>query len=168
MTTMLRTPEYEAERRASVAAKMRQPVGLRQLLAWFLAEWEAEVPDSLHVPGVWRDYVRGDEDRRAVGGSLLGAPALHGGFRSYIENSPRQTTSDGDLMRPIHHALMLMAGRTSSGRPFMARYLFQLACSGGDVSSIAARLGWPDEVLRDYTEVALSRLHRIRYDPRRG
>ena len=162
----LRTPAYADEHRSSVASRMAQPKGLRQLLAWFLAEWAEEVPDTLHVPGVWRDYVGATEERSSVGGSLLGAPALHGGFRGYIENSPRQVDPEGSLARPIHHALMVMAGRTSSGRPFMARFLFQLACSGGDISSVAMRAGWPEEAARDYAETALYRLHRIRYDPR--
>jgi len=165
---MLRTPAFADDHRRSLASKARQPHGYRGLLAWFLGEWAAEVPDSLHVPGVWRDYVRGDEDRDAVGGSLLGSPALHGGFRSYIENSPRQLTPEGDIARPVHHALVVLAGRTSSGRPFMARFLFRLACSGGDLSSVASALGWPDEAARDYAEAALSRLHGIRYDPRRS
>lgn len=168
MTTALRAPQYAAEQRASIESRMdrAQPKGLAQLMAWFLAEWAAEVPDTLHVPGVWRDYVRWDEDRSSVGGSLLGSPAMHGAFRSYTENSDRQLDPDGNVARPIHRSLMVMAGRTSSGRPFMARFLFRLACSGGDLSAVAARLGWPDEAARDYAEAALFRLHRIRHDPR--
>lgn len=158
---------YAAERRASMEAKFAQPKGLGQLLAWFLREWAAEVPDTMHVPGVWRDYVRWDEDRGSVGGSLLGSPAMHGGFRSYTENSDRSTDADGSLHRPIHHSLTVMAGRTSSGRPFMARFLFRLAHAGGDIGSVASRLGWPDEAARDYAEAALFRLWTIRYSPRR-
>ena len=167
MTAPLRTPEYQAEHRASAAARFAQPKGLGRLLAWFLSEWAAEVPDKTHVPGVWRDYVRWDEDRGSVGGSLLGAPALHGAFRSYTENSDRQTDADGSMARPIHHALVVMAGRTSSGRPFMARVLFQLAHAGGDIGTIALRLGWPEEAARDYLEAALFRLWSVRYCPRR-
>ncbi len=138
-------------------------------LRWFLAAWAEELPDRLHSRGVWRDY-----GSHAVGGSTLGSPRLHDAFRSYIEGSPYQTDYDPRLdadernavyVRPIHRALQCMTG-TYVGpldsdvgpRPFMARFLFALACSGGDWSRISTAFGLPPQVAPIYAEKALERL----------
>ncbi len=145
------------------------PRGLRELLRWFLDAWAAEIPDRLHSAGVWRDW--GPD---SVGGSLLGSPRTHDAFRAYIEASPHQLDYDPRIdtdergavyVRPVHAALARMVGRRSAGplgpslgvRPFMARYLFALACAGGDWTAISARFGIPPQVAPIYTEAALWR-----------
>ena len=150
-----RTRAVPVEHRAP-AASLVQPKGLRELLRWYLAEWSKEIPDTLHVPGVWRDFVRWDEGRRAVGGSLIGSPAMHDAFRRYVENSPSEADAEGFYMRPIHRALAAMAGRRESGPgPFMARFLLRLAWSGGDIEATGAGFGIVADVVRPYTETAL-------------
>jgi len=136
-----------------------QPKGLRELLAWFLHEWALEVPSAVHVPGVWRDYVRWDEDRKAVGGSLMGAPALADPFRRYTENSPSETDDDGYYMRPMHKAIAQLCGRHPGTKEWwMARYLFRVALGHGDLVTVGARSGLHALAVDTYTEAALYRL----------
>jgi hypothetical protein len=160
VTAALRAQPFEAEHRSSVASLMAPPRTPAQLLAWFLREWSLEVPDALHVPGVWRDHVRLDEDRASVGGSLMGSPALHGGFRSYLENSPRQLDADGRFLRPVHAALAEMAGRRSPSSVFMAAFLYRLACSGGDAEAVGRQWEFQPGVAEVYAAEALRRLWR--------
>jgi hypothetical protein len=55
---------FAGEHATSVARRTAQPKGLGGLLVWFLTGFRAEMPDAVHAAGVWRDYVRLDEDRR--------------------------------------------------------------------------------------------------------
>ena len=161
MTTIaaLRDTPYAADKRRSVERRFVQPKGLGELLAWFLREWSDEVPSTVHMRGVWHDFVRYDEDRQSVGGSLIGAPALAGEFRRYTENSANEIDQDGSYARPMHRALVTMAGRTpGTNSAFMARYLFAIAHAAGDISTVAARFGLRPEIVDVYTEAALFRL----------
>ena len=155
----LRAQPFEAEHRSSVARQMAQPKGLGPLLAWFLREWSAEVPTSVHMRGVWHDHVGLTEDRRSVGGSLIGSPALASDFRRYIENSPSEIDQDGWYARPVHRALASMTGRNANS-VFMARFLFALARAAGDVDAAAQSFGIPPEVAPVYAEAAMFRLWR--------
>lgn len=146
------------------------PRGLDGLLRWFLAAWAEEVPDRLHTTGVWRDW-----GVDSVGGSRLGTPRTHDGFRAYIEGSPYETDHDVRLdpdergavyVRPVHAALARMVGPNGGGPltpklgvwPFMGRFLFALACSGGDWRGTALRWGIPPQAAPLYAEKALERL----------
>lgn len=161
---------YQRAHEASLGlvAQAAIPRGLRRLLTWFLAEWAREVPDEIHTAGVWRDYVRVDEDRRAEGGSLLGSPRDAEPFRRYLQGSPFETDEDGSFVRPMHAAIARLAGhgghdgplRALAPLPFMARFLFRLALSGGDVEWAAATMGIPAQVMPYYTEAALYQLRR--------
>jgi hypothetical protein len=159
------------EHRASIAASMgrgRQPKGPHQLMAWFLEEWQRELPSRTHKAEVWRDYVGFTEDRMGQGGSLLGTPAYAELFRRYIEGSPFETDPDGRYVRPIHAAIARLCGRRGhdgptpklDNGPFMARFLFRLAHSG-DLGHSAASMGIPAQVQLIYAEQALYRLWRV-------
>jgi hypothetical protein len=143
------------EHRASIAASMgrgRQPKGPHQLMAWFLEEWQRELPSRT---------------RMGQGGSLLGTPAYAELFRRYIEGSPFETDPDGRYVRPIHAAIARLCGRRGhdgptpklDNGPFMARFLFRLAHSG-DLGHSAASMGIPAQVQLIYAEQALYRLWR--------
>lgn len=148
-------------------ARKAAPKGLAPLLHWFLTECANEVPERVHKGGVWRDYVGLTEDRRAEGGSVLGTPASAEGFRRYIEGSPFETDPDGRYIRPIHAAIARLCGRgghegqtTQLGQaPFMARFLFRLACSGS-IGIASDSMGIPVQVHAVYAEQALYRLWR--------
>lgn len=115
-------PEHER----SVSRAMAQPRGLGGLLAWFLDGFRAEMPEQVHTSGVWRDYVRVDEERHAVGGSLLGSPRLADPFRAFIEGSPFATEAsefeghqsragDEHYATPMRAAIARLAGRHECG-----------------------------------------------------
>lgn len=173
----LETP-YDHEYRESVARSMdagRPPRDFPSLLQWFLKAWADEIPPNLHGSSddVWRDF-----GESSVGGSTLGTPRYSDPFRQYIESdayplgNPYQTDArrgedqNGAVyVRPVHRALHRMSAgdsgrlhRNVGVRPFMARYLFALACSGGDWHSTAARFGIAPQVAPLYTEKALERL----------
>lgn len=144
----------------------RPPKGLTDLLTWFRAEWEAEIPDALHVRGVWHD---------SEASSALGAPALAPDFSSYMMGSPYATDYDPRLdtwtrgsvrLRPMHAVLAEMAGGDpASDAAFRARWLFRLACMAWDIDAAAADV-MPPQVARTYTRNALSWAW-IRWDQRK-
>lgn len=116
--------ELQREHRASIVRKSAQPKGMGELLVWFLEGWRAEMPEAIHAAGVWRDYARLDEDRRAEGGSLLGSPRLADPFRALIEGSPFATepsefeghqsrAGDEHYRTPMRAAIARLAGRHS-------------------------------------------------------
>lgn len=136
------------------------PRGLANLLAWFRAEWEAEIPDAIHMRGVWHD-------REAS--SALGAPALAPSFSDYLMGSPRRTDhdpredtwTDGAVyVRPMHALLARMAGSDpDSEGAYAARWLFRLACMGWDVER-ASHDVMPPQVARVYTHAKLQQAWR--------
>jgi len=155
------TAPYRAETYRSMERAFVQPKGLRDLLAWFLHEWALEVPDTVHTPGVWRDYVRWDEDRKAVGGSLIGAPPLAEPFRRYIENSARELDDNGYYVRPMHRAIAELAGRREDTEgAFRAQVLLYLAWSHGAIDKVAAPLRIHPLTAHTVAEDALARLWR--------
>lgn len=164
----LEQPHLDAHRASiEVTAAKAAPRGLPKLLAWFLTEWALEIPDRIHKGDVWRDYVRLTEDRKGQGGSLLGTPQTADDFRSYIEGSPFATDQDGRYVRPIHAGIARMCGRQGHSGPtfalhpypFMARFLFRLACTG-DLLVSSESMGIPPQVQHVYAEQALFRLWR--------
>ena len=153
---------YRADNYRSMERAFAQPKGLRELLAWFLHEWALEVPDTVHVPGVWRDYVRWDEDRTSVGGSALGAPPLADPFRRYTENSPSEVDADGFYMRPVHKAIATLGGRRDGTKErWMARFLFRLGLAHGDLDTVGAESGLHPHAVSVYAESALYRLWQV-------
>ena len=158
------------EHRASLSAVATKaaPRGLHRLMQWFLTEWQAELPTSIHKGEVWRDYVGLTEDRAGQGGSLLGTPAYAELFRRYIEGSPFETDPDGRYVRPLHAAIARICGRqghegptpTRLPGPFMARFLFRLGHSG-DINHSCHTMGIPPQVQPIYVEQALYRLWRV-------
>ena len=168
-----RDTPYAHEKRRSVAARMDRggirPKGLGGLLAWFLGEWSAEVPDRSHTRGVFFGRPEDVQFRSLggshsthddlVGGSLIGTPASAEPARRYIEERPTQRDVDGNYQRPMHAALALMAGRNPrSDGAWMAKYLGAIAASAGDWRGVAYRVGFPPQAAETYTMSALHRL----------
>lgn len=165
-----RDAQYDDEYRASLAKKAQPP---KNLLAWFLEAFRAELPEKIHASDVWRDRVSEDEAKngiQAVGGSLLGTPRTHDTFRRYIEDSPFATEvaeyeghkdRDGHYAFPLRAALARLAGRgrDSDIYPFMARALYRTALRDGDYEGACASLGICEPVRQVYIEEALRRLY---------
>lgn len=170
---------FVRENRASLERKAQPP---KDLLAWFLTEFRSEIPARLHARGTWADRKDRDdrEDYEAVGGSLLGTPRTHDGFRAYLEGSPRETelarlTDSGVTVgtqayrMPLRAAMAQLAGRGSASDtyPFMARLLYRIASMDGDVHAACASFGelsLPLPYREVYVREALRRLWE-KYDP---
>lgn len=144
---------FAGENAESLSRKLAPP---KDLLAWFLEGFRAEMPEELHTGGVWRDWARLDEERSAEGGSLLGSPRLTDAFRTFLESSPLATelaeyegheARDGDehYVRPMRAALARLNGRhycTAAERrapghscpegAMLARLLYRVAFLDGD------------------------------------
>ena len=95
-----------------------------------------------------------------------------GGFRAYLHGSDMATDHDDRLdanysgtarLRPIHAALRLMAGRGDEhcDKALMSRFLWRVACSGGDWRTVCDQLSIPAWVAAPYTETALRHLWAI-------
>lgn len=168
---------YALENRDSLARKAQPP---KDLLAWFVTEFRAEIPARLHGRGVWAAAEpRGDEEvpLGEQGGSLLGSPKTSDGFRAYLEGHPTETelarwTDDGTTTgtkayrMPIRAALHRLSGRgrDTDEYPFMGRVLYRTAMRDGDWDSACASFGIPEPVRRVYVYEALRRLW-SKYDP---
>jgi hypothetical protein len=164
-----RDTPYHVEHRASLTRKAQPP---KNLLAWFLEQFRAEMPEKIHASDVWRDRVTEDEAKngiQAVGGSLLGTPRTNDTFRRYIEDSPFATEVaeyEGSKDRNGHYAFPLRAamarlagrGRDTDPYPFMARVLHRTALRDGDYEGACASMGIPAPVRLIYVEEALRRL----------
>lgn len=114
-----------------VASKRRRPPrSFADLLRWYVAGLQDEMPERVHASGLWvgrppRKVERWVEGKRVwvdadttptelIGGSELGSPRDAEPFRQFIENSPRQVAGEGldeHYVRPIRAALSKMAGR---------------------------------------------------------
>lgn len=91
---------YAGEHGESLRRRMAPPRGLGGLLVWYLEGFRAEMPEAIHVAGVWRSRMA-PLDRNGtpveqipgehLGGSLLGSPRLADPFRSFVEGSPFAT-----------------------------------------------------------------------------
>lgn len=160
---------YSPENRASIRRKAIKP---KDLLGWFLVGFRAEIPERLHASGVWRDYVRQDEDRRGEGGSLLGTPRTADAFRAYLEDDPEDATEmarltdagvtvvDAAYRMPMRAAMQRLAGRgkATDPYPFMARALFRTASMDGDWDAACQSMGIVQPVRWPYILCALERL----------
>ena len=177
----------EREHRRSLERRGAIPKSFGALLVWFLEGFRAEMPEQVHIAGVWRDYVRLDEDRRADGGSLLGSPRLADPFRNLIEGSPFATepsefegheSREGDehYRTPMRAAIARLNGRhtcSSTERMLgghrcgegaaMARLLYRVALRDGDWEAAAASVGIPIDFQQRLVGEALYRLWRV-YD----
>ena len=168
---------YSHEHSRSQRRKMAPP---KDLLAWFLVGYRAEMPDRLHSRGVWRDAKRrGDlEGYEPVGGSHLGAPRISDAFRAWVEDDPFATQPDeyeghksltNHYKTPMKAAIARLSGRGSDLSPyvFMARALYRTALRDGDWDGACASLGICEPVRRVYIETALHRLYdRFQEEPR--
>lgn len=165
---------HEADRRAR---RLMQPP--KDLLGWFLQGYREEMPDRIHQAGVWRDRTNNGEAEhgiKAVGGSLLGTPRTHEGFRRLIEDSPFTTDvaeyeghkdTANHYAFPMRAALARLAGREkqSDRWGFMAAALLRTAALDGDWDRALSSLGVnPPAVRRAYLELALRTLYE-RYEP---
>ena len=137
------------------------PSHLGELVAWLVREWQAELPMTMTSLS----------DCDPVGPGVLGAPRWTDEFRAYLTASPFATDArpGEDLInavhiRPMHAAMFRLAGRDNDNRrdsPFMARFLWAVACSGGDWQAVCERLISPPQVWRIYTAEACRRLYAI-------
>lgn len=163
-------------RRAHDASVRRKAAPPRDLLRWFMDGFRAEMPETMHTPGVWRDgRHRGDPDVYSpVGGSVLGAPRTAEPFRTFIEDDPyavERAEYEGHedhvphYVRPMRAALARLAGRGKDDEPypFMARSLYRTALRDGDWDGACASLGITEPVRRFWIDAALHRLW-SRYD----
>jgi len=160
---------YAGEHSASLTKKAAPP---KNLLAWFVEAFRAEMPEQIHTSDVWRDRVSGDEAKngvKAVGGSLLGSPRTDDTFRRYIEDSPFTTEiaeyeghkdRDAHYAFPLRAALVRLAGRGRATDPyvFMALTLYRIALRDGDYQGACASLGICEPVREVYIGEALRRL----------
>jgi hypothetical protein len=153
---------------ASVRAKAAVP---RDLLAWFLEGFRAELPERVHQQDVWRDRrTAGDPDAyHPVGGSLLGSPRIAEPFRQFIEDSPfavevaeyeGQADRTPHFRTPMRAAMARVAGRgpDDARYPFMARALYRTALRDGDWDGACASLGIIEPVRWPYIQAALRHL----------
>ena len=164
-----RDTPYDVEYRGSLSRKAQPP---KNLLAWFLEAFRAEMPEKIHASDVWRDRVSEDEAKsgiQAVGGSLLGTPRTNDTFRRYIEDSPFTTEVaeyeghkdvNGHYAFPLRAALACLAGRgpDAAPYPFMARALYRTALRDGDYDGACGSLGICEPVREVYITEALRRL----------
>lgn len=155
----------------------------RDLLAWFMDGYRAETPTNIHSGSVFvgRPNTKGvasfdpktgepHEGRKELsGGSVLGAPNYESSFRSWLEDGPMVTEIpeyEGHLQRdvaykfPMRAALARLGGRGPAHEmyPFMARFLYRVACRDGDWLAAALSMGIPEPVALPYRDVALRRL----------
>jgi hypothetical protein len=180
MTTaraMLETP-HAVEHQASVRRQFLRGSKPKDLIKWFVTNWQAEFPDALNTPGVFvgrpdrestrRDaslWARDSQPADLVGGSHLGSPRVPEKTRRFLEDSPLRTDQDGYYENPFRAAVWRVAGQPgSTGKyPFMARWLRDLAMDG-DWRRVARdweRLVQP-EIAEVYTEAVLLHLwHRF-------
>ncbi len=156
---------YHAEHSRSVIRKASAP---KNLLAWFLDGFRAEMPDQVHTSGVWREWVT-DDGRHVGGGSLLGSPRLADPFRRLIEDDPfglEVAEYEGHkdpyahYRTPMRAALASLAGRgrDTDPLPFMARTLYRTVLRDGDWDGACASMGITLPVRQVYIEEALRRL----------
>lgn len=149
---------YQPDHAVSVARSLERgvrPRTLSALMAWFLAEWQRELPDRIHEHSVWRGYASANETPApgTLGGSLSGSPAWTDPFRRFIENSPHELDGDGFYSRPMRAALASIAGRDpNSDSAYKARYLWTLGASGGNWRGVAERALIPYPLQGDVTE----------------
>ena len=112
---------------------------LRAQLAWFRTEWQAALPEKLHLNASQVDD-----------GDHLGGPAMTRRFRDYLTETPRD---------PLRQA---MAEMTKGGllESSAARFLFVLACQDFDVvaAGYAVRPPITAEYASYYADKAIGRL----------
>ena len=153
-------------------ARGAPPHTLAGLLHWFAVAWQAELPERIHVMGVWVGPQERDQDGvprwppELLGGSALGAAPWSDAFRRWLTDHPGQTDQDGRYRTPLRAALWRLAGRgsLSEDRPFMARFLWRLGLTIdglGQMDIWAVPSTIPPQVVRIYAEVALGRLWAI-------
>ena len=160
---VLRESPYTAARDESVTRRMaevvKRPNGPDGYAAWLVAEWQQEIPDRLH-------------EIDTEPNSVLGSPKLDNRFRSYLHGSDFATDRDDRVdstsvgaarLRPVHAALRLMAGRGDEhcDKVLMSRFLWRVACSGGDWRTVCDQSDIPSWVAAIYTETALRHLWAI-------
>lgn len=160
---MVRESPYTTAKAESVARRradaVKRPNGADGYASWLITEWQQEIPDRLHEIDTEPD-------------SALGSPKLDNGFRSYLQGSDMATDHDDRLdasyagtarLRPIHAALRLMAGRGDEhcDKALMSRFLWRVACSGGNWRMVCDQSGIPAWVASVYTETALRHLWAI-------
>ena len=158
---------------------VRKAAPPKNLLAWFLEQFRAEMPDEMHEHEVFvgrpdpvnyqRLWARDSKPTELAGGSLLASPRYTDAFRRFLEDSPFATEEaeyEGhkDQVRhyvfPLRAALAFLAGRgpDHDPYPFMARTLYRTALRDGDWDGACASMGICEPVRKVYVEEALRRL----------
>ena len=133
-------------------ARGAPPHTLAGLLHWFAVAWQAELPERIHVMGVWVGPQERDQDGvprwppELLGGSALGAAPWSDAFRRWLTDHPGQTDQDGRYRTPLRAALWRL-GLTIDGLGQM------------DIWAVPSTI--PPQVVRIYAEVALGRLWAI-------
>jgi hypothetical protein len=158
---------YATEAQEAAQAAMRRPTTFEDHLSWYAYHWSLEMPDRIHVRGVWygRQQVgREGEDIWAAeltGGSRLHAPAVADGFRRYIENSDWERDDEGDYLRPMHAAVrrMLLDGPRREAQPTLALWLLRLAVNGFSWAALADAMHRPHDEVRAILDSALRQLY---------
>ncbi len=168
---------YASDHARSLSAKAAKP---KNLLAWFLDGYRAEMPTEIHSGPVWvgRPEQKGIAVRHGegyvgaketAGGSLLGAPGYEAAFRSFLEDAETVTEIpeyEGHKQRdeayrfPMRAAIYRLAGRGnwSDPYPFMACFLHRTACRDGDFLAAGRSMGIAEPVIEFYLESALNKL----------
>lgn len=167
---MRRDAPYSQDNARSKRAKMARP---KDLLAWALDLYRADMAVKMHTRGVWTDRLSPSEKRdgvQAVGGSLLGSPQEPDSIRAIVEGDYFRTVipeyeghkeTGTAYATPLLAALARVAGRGHKDEPypFMARALWRTFCRDGDWDGACASLGIIEPVRRPYIEAALHRLY---------
>lgn len=161
---------YAQDNAASKRRKMARP---KDLLAWALDLYRADMAVKLHVRGVWTDRLSPSEKRdgiKPVGGSLLGSPQEPDAIRAIVEGDYFRTVIpeyEGHkeigkvYATPLLAALARVAGRghPNDPYPFMARVLHRTLARDGDWNAACASLDIIEPVRKPYIEAALHRLY---------
>ena len=149
----LASPYLNAHDRSVVRGMRRgaPPRGLPSLMRWYIAQWDYEVPDRLHVRGTWHD---------AEAASALGAPQDCPTWTAYLYGSDMALDKDGYYCLPLHAALCEMT-RSAGVGAWEATYLLQLAFGSFDWQAVGARFGMDVEPAEIVTTAALVRLWEV-------
>jgi len=161
---------YAPDNERSKRRKMARP---KDLLAWALDLYRADMTVRLHSRGIWTDRLSPQEKKdgvKPVGGSLMGSPQETDAIRTIVEGDHFRTVIPeyeghkeigSAYATPLLAALARVAGRgpRNTPYPFMAVVLHRTFARDGDWNAACASLGIIEPVRWPYIEAALHRLY---------